>query len=149
MVGRDAPELGVGGVRSDAPEECADLPFPALEVGAQDRDLVVIVGQFDRSEALRAPTEEQAALALRTEVSDPLRVPAWRDEVARAFESQQIDRSVPCFARLASADLEDPGSRDAHSATRERGHGAVEHVRGEPAGTLVALSDATDSRIAG
>ena len=82
MPGRNAPKLSVGGVRSDAAEECADFPFPALEVGAQDRDLVV-VGQFDRSEALRTPTEEQATLALGTEVSDPLRVPAWRDEVAR------------------------------------------------------------------
>jgi hypothetical protein len=55
------------------------------------RDLVV-VGQFDRSEALCAPTEEQAALALGAEFSDPLRMPAWGDEVARALESQQIDR---------------------------------------------------------
>ncbi len=148
MVGRDAPELGVGGVRSDAAEECADFPFPAPEVGAQDRDLVV-VGQFDRSEALCAPTKEEAALTLGTEVSDPLRVPAGRDEVARALESQQIDRSAPWLAGLASPDFEDARSRDAQSDTRERGHGAVEHVRGEPARTLIALSDSRDSRIAG
>jgi hypothetical protein len=74
MVGCDAPELGVGGVWSDAGEEDADFPLPAFEVRAQDRDLVV-VGQLDRGEALRASTEEEAALALRAEVSDPLRRP--------------------------------------------------------------------------
>jgi hypothetical protein len=118
MVGRDAPELGVGGVRSDAVEEGADFPLPAFEVCTQDRDLVV-VWQFDRSKALCAPTEEQAALALGAEVSDPLRMPAWRDEVARALESQHIDRSAAGLAGLASADFEDAGSRDAQSDTSE------------------------------
>lgn len=93
MAGRDAPQVGVGGLRSDAAEECADLPFPALEVVAQDRNLVV-VGQPGRSEALSTPTEQKAALASGTEVADPLRVPAWRDEVAGALESQEVDRTA-------------------------------------------------------
>src|SRR4051794_12603232 len=100
MVGRDAQELGVGGVRSDAREERADLPFPALEVGAQDRDLAVVVGKFHRGEALCPPTDEQAAHALGTEVADPLRVPARSDEVAPVLERQQIDRGTPWLAGL-------------------------------------------------
>ena len=61
-----------------------------------------MVGQIDRSEALRTPTEEQATLALGTEVSNPVRVPAWRDEVAPALKRQQIDRGAPWLAGLAS-----------------------------------------------
>jgi hypothetical protein len=106
MVGRDAPELGVGGVRSDAGEEGADFPLPAFEVCAQDRDLVV-VGQFDCSEALCAPTEEHAALALGAEVSDPLRMPAWGDEVSRALESQRIDWSAAGARRSCVRDASD------------------------------------------
>jgi hypothetical protein len=50
-------------------------------------------------------------------------MPAWGDEVARALESQQIDRSAAGLACLASADFEDAGSRDAQSDTSEYGHG--------------------------
>jgi hypothetical protein len=46
MVGGDPPKLLVARVGSDAVEERADLPLPALEVGAQDRGLVV-VGKLD------------------------------------------------------------------------------------------------------
>jgi len=145
MVRRDAPELVIAGVRSDTTKERADLPFPTLEVCAQDRDLVVI-GELDRGEALSAPAEEQTALASGTEVAYPLRVPARRDEIASAFETQQIDRGTAWLAGLASADLEDPGPRDAQPKARQRGHATVEHVGREPAGTLVALRDVTDSR---
>src|SRR3954452_16942031 len=148
MVGRDAPEFALIGVRSDSAEERADLPFPTLEVSPQDRNLLAVIGNFDRGEPLCAPTQEQAALPLGTQVPDPLSVPAWRHEIAAALESQNIDRGAPRLARLASADFEDSRSRDAQSATREPGHHAIEHVRREPAGTLVALSDDGDSRTA-
>src|SRR3954451_9736262 len=102
MVGSDAPEFALIGVRSDSAEERADLPFPTLEVGPQDRNLLAVIGNFDRGEPLCAPTQEQAALALGTQVPDPLSVPAWRLEIAVALESQNIDRGAPRLARLAS-----------------------------------------------
>src|ERR1700683_2176617 len=46
---RDGAELVVGGVRAGALEEDADLCFPPLEVGAQDRDLLV-VAEFPAAE---------------------------------------------------------------------------------------------------
>src|SRR5918995_203295 len=138
MVGRDAPEVIVVGIRSHPFEERADLPFPALEVGTQDRGLV-IVGELARGEVLCAAAEEQAALALGAEVADPLRVPARRDEVSRAFEGQQVDRVTSWLTGLSAADLEHPRPGDAHPEAGEAGHGAGGDVWGEPAGTLVAL----------
>src|SRR4051812_49175635 len=106
MVGGDPPKLVVGRRGADAVEERADLPLPALEVGAQDRGFVV-AGKLDRRERLRAPAQEQAALAPCAKVANPLRVAAGRDEVARAFERQQVDRRTPWLAGLAPANLED------------------------------------------
>ena len=93
------------------------------------------------------PTEEQATLALGTEVSNPVLCPRAR-RGAPALKRQQIDR-VRLLAGLASTYFQHPGSRNAQPDARERGHGAVEHVRGKPSGTFVAHSDATELRIAG
>src|ERR1700683_5528158 len=49
VLRRDGAELVVGGVRAGALEEDADLCFPPLEVGAQDRDLLV-VAEFPAAE---------------------------------------------------------------------------------------------------
>ena len=42
MAGRDAQKLGVRGIGADAPEELFHLPRPLLEVGAQDRRLLLV-----------------------------------------------------------------------------------------------------------
>src|SRR3954452_747489 len=123
MVGRDAPEFALIGVRSDSAEERADLPFPTLEVGPQDRNLVAVIGNFDRGEPLCAATQEQAALPLGTQVSDPLSVPAWRHEIAAALQSQNIDRGAPRLERsvrlvLSSWNAEWPGRFPAGNLVR-------------------------------
>ena len=62
-------ELLVGGVGTDAVEEGADLPFPLLQVGAQQRGLLVL-GDLGRGELLerrrRARRPPPLARMLRT-----------------------------------------------------------------------------------
>src|SRR5262249_34622716 len=63
--GGDRRHLGVGGVGADVLEEAADLPLPALQVGAEDRALLG-VGQLVGFELLGPAADPQlAALAAR------------------------------------------------------------------------------------
>src|SRR4029453_16819614 len=82
------------------------------------------------------------------EVTHPLRVPAWRDEIARAVECQRVDgRSTRC-SRLTAADLENARAPEADAGAGQASDDAVEDVSGEPVGSLVVQvrvhgSDAT------
>src|SRR5579859_5710411 len=81
MLGRGALELLVGGVGPDAFEEHSHLGLPALQVRAQDRRLLAVVDDLRRAETLRAPPDQQPALAAGAEIAHPLRVAARRYEI--------------------------------------------------------------------
>ena len=89
----------------DTAEELPDLPFPLLQVGPQDR-LLLVVSELARGEMLTPPAEEQIAVARCTEVADPLRMPAGRNEVADPSERQRVHGVTPRLAALAPPHLE-------------------------------------------
>lgn len=125
------------------PTPSKNLPtshFPALQMGAQDRQLVV-VGEFAGAEVLCAAAEQQAALASDAEVADPVRVAARRDEVARPLEGQQVDGRTSRLAGLAATDFEHPRSRHAHTETGQRGDRPVEDMLAKPVWMSVPLGD--------
>src|SRR4051812_36820989 len=140
MVRRDRAELVVGGVRSDAPEELADLPLPAREIRAQDGGLVV-VGHLSGGEVLPPLTPEQAPLAPDAEVSHPLRVSTWRDEIAIPLQIQRIDRCAMRVAGLSPPDLQHAGPGEGQAEPGQAGDEGVEHMGGEPARALKVLRD--------
>jgi hypothetical protein len=107
VVRRDPPKLLIARVRSDAVEEHADLGLPALQVGAEQRRLLV-VEELGGGERLGATAKPQPPRAASAEVADPLRVPARRDEVASAVHHQQVDGRTARLARLTAAYLEHP-----------------------------------------
>src|SRR6266542_1628027 len=111
MVGGDAAQLLLGGVRSDAAEEDAHLSLPALQVRAQDRWLVV-VGDLRGAKWLAPATEPEAALSTDAEVAAPL-------------------------TAGAPADLEDARAEHADPELCQAGDKAVEDVSCEPAGALI------------
>lgn len=102
MVGSDPRDLALRRIRPDSAEELAHLPLPALQVGAHDRPLLR-VGKFDSGEMLASPPQQQIALACRTKIANPLRVPAGSDEIPRTLVGQQVDRNAPRLARLAAS----------------------------------------------
>ena len=106
MVGRNPLEVVGRGVRPDAAEELPDLPFPALEVGAEDRDLVG-VRHLHGANPLTPAAAQEVGLACHSQVANPLRVPARRDEVALALEVKDVDRDAARLAGLPTAHLED------------------------------------------
>src|SRR5260221_14627632 len=71
MVGGDAAQLSVGRIRSDAAEEGADLPFPLLQVGAQQGWLLVVAA-LGCGEGFGPAAQRPAASAAGPPVSHPL-----------------------------------------------------------------------------
>src|SRR6266536_876287 len=136
MVVGDAAQLLLGGVRSDAAEEDAHLSHPALQVRAQDRWLVV-VGDLRGAKWLAPATEPEAALSTDAEVADPLGVAAGGDQIARAFEGEQVDGVAAPLTAGARAGLEDASAEHADPELCQAGDKAVEDVSCEPAGALI------------
>ena len=104
-------------------QEHADLELPLLQVGSQQRRLLV-VGELDRVERLRPPADTEPPLTARAQVLDPLRVTARRDQIVGALVVQKVDRGLSPFAGLAALDLEDARAVYAHAQARQRGNDA-------------------------
>src|SRR5581483_1916193 len=139
MVGTDAFQVLVTGVRAHSVEERADLPGPAFEVTAQHQHLVVPVGKFGCGEPLPAPADSQLTLACGAQVAHPLRRSARRHEVTRAVDGEQVHRHRPWQPGRPSADGEDARSVDRDAQPGESGDRPVEDVSGEPARLDVSL----------
>src|SRR4029450_1509370 len=112
VVGCDPPNVPGGRVGADAAEELTDLPFPAAEIGAQDR-FPFIVGNLHADEAFASPTEEEFALTGDAEVPHPLRVTSGRNEVPASAEGREVDRRWARLPRLAAANFENTRAPDA------------------------------------
>src|SRR5436305_6597857 len=139
MVGRDPLQLRLGSISIDPVEEGADLPFPHLQVGAQERRLL-LVGQLGGGEALGATTN-QSALAADPQVADPLGVTSRRDQVLAALEAQRVDRGLPPLAALAPFDFEHARPRDAEPDPAKSSDERIEDVLREPARLLESRGD--------
>jgi hypothetical protein len=138
VLGRDAAHLLVRRVWTDALEEWAHLPLPSPQVGAQDR-WFVLVRHLGRRERLAATSHQKSARSARPEVSRPLRVAAWGDEVQPAVKGEHVDGRAPELTARAPGDLEDTRSGDADSETRQGRNDRVEQMPGEPVGATVVL----------
>src|ERR671910_649525 len=136
MAGGDRAELVVGGVGAHALEEHADLDVPALEVGPQHRDLLVL-GELTRPEVLDLLADPELPRAGHAQVAHPLRFAARSDEVALALVLEQVDRRRTPLAAGATPDGEHPRAQHAHTAAGQERDGGVEHVAGEPTGGAV------------
>src|ERR1700694_791650 len=135
MLWRYAPQLLLGGVRPHSLEEHAHLRFPALQVGAQDRQLALVV-ELHRPERLAAPAETQSAFATSAQVTHPLSLAARGDEVALAVERQQVHRGASPDARAAAAYFKDARAPYADPEPGECRDGGGEELLREPAGAL-------------
>ena len=102
---RDGEELFVGGVGANPVEEGADLELPALQVGAEHGDLLV-VAELAAAERLDLLPHPQLAGASGPEVADPLALTARRDQVAPTVELEQVDRDGAPLAARAPLDGE-------------------------------------------
>src|SRR4029077_8329709 len=144
---RDAPQLLVRRVRSDALEEDADLGLPPLQVGPQQPRLLVVV-ELGCGEWIAPPAEQECALtAARTEVPHPLGLASRRHEVTLAFEGQRVDRHAPRLTARAAAHLEHARAEHTNAEPGEGRDDPVEHVPREPAGTQVTIRHAAHSCI--
>lgn len=112
MVRGDAAQLSIRGIRADAAEEDAHLGFPLAEIGAQDRDLLV-VGKLAGHEPLGMPPQAQLPFSRHAKVSHPLGVTTRRNEVLDVVQGQQVDRRGAPLTALPPANGEDPGAVDA------------------------------------
>src|SRR5918994_1481154 len=139
MAGGDRAELVVGGVGAHALEEHADLNLPALEVGPQHRDLLV-VAELARPEVLDLLADPELPRAGHAQVAHPLRFAAGSHEVALALVLEQVDRRRTPLAAGATPDGEHPRAQHAHTAAGQEGDGGVEDFAGEPAGGAVVRS---------
>src|SRR3984885_9364359 len=135
MLGRGAAQLLSRGVWPNAVEEHTDLKLPALQVGAQDRWLIVI-RKLDSGEVLAARTNQQPTLPAGSQVAHPLRVTARRDEVALTLEGEEIHRRTTRLTGGAPCHLQHARAEQADAQAGQAGHGRIEHSPGEPAGTL-------------
>src|SRR4029453_12721104 len=131
MVGADAAQLLLGRVGADTAEEDTHLRLPALEVGAQDRWLV-LVGELGRPERLRASPDPQLSVSRRAQVANPMRHSPGRDEVPIASIGEEVDGCRPPLAGLAPTHAQLPGSPDADTSAREQRDDRVEDVLREP-----------------
>src|SRR6266850_2424301 len=125
MVGRDAGEFGLRGTRANAAEELLHLPRPLLQVGAQDRRLLV-VGQLLHAHLLGLPADGEPCGAADADITHPLRLTARGDQVALALEGERIDRGAVPFAALAPLHREHP--RPLHAQPEPAGEEADERV---------------------
>src|SRR4051812_22443217 len=119
MVRSDAGELLLGSVGLDAVEEDTGLPAPLLEVGAQQRDPLLLVGDLAERDLLRLAALDQLRRRVDADVLDPLDLAPGRGQIAAAVEVERVDRRPPRLARLAADDLELARARDADSAARQ------------------------------
>src|SRR5690242_9622865 len=142
MVGCNAAQLLVGGVRADAPEEGANLELPLFQVGAKQRRLFV-VGELDGTKWLSAPADAQPPLAAGAKVLDPLRMTAGRNQVLRAIVAQEVDRGLSPLTGLSPLYLEHARSVHADAEARQPSDEPVEDVGRKPARTLVVLHQLT------
>ena len=138
MVRRDLAQLRIRGIRADPIEEHADLELPFLQICPQQRGFL-IVSELDRTELLGTPADAKPPLPAGAKVLDPLGMPTWRHQIFAVLISQQVDRGLSPLPGRAAFDLQNAGS--VHAETRPCGYGddPVEHVRREPARTLVVL----------
>src|SRR4249920_3524303 len=102
MVGADAAQLLLGGVGADTSEEHAHLGLPPLEVGAQDRRLL-LVGELRRPERLRASPYTQLSVSRCAQVTNPVRHAPGSDEVTISFVGEEVDGRGPPLAARATA----------------------------------------------
>src|SRR5829696_9362670 len=136
MVRCDPQQLGIRRVRSDPSEELPDLPAPLLQIGPQQGDLLR-VWKLDGRKLLGASTDEQPPGPRRAQVAHPLRVPPRRHQVALPLERHQVHWRPLRLSALAPRHLQHPRPHHAHAHPSQSGHHPVEHVLGEPAGSLV------------
>src|SRR5262249_10066266 len=120
----------------DSGEELRDLPLPAPQILTQDR-FPFSHRHLDGPEALAAVSEQQLALAGRAQVSHPLRLPPWRDEIAAATARKQIDWHAARLAAPPAPHLQDPRAPETDPHPRGRGHQPVEYPAIEPTGPSV------------
>ena len=121
-----------GRLRAHAVEEDADLGLPPLQVGPQDRGLVV-VGDLRRRGTPPCASRREALPCLRdAQVADPLRVAPRCDEVAPALEGQQVHRYGSPLAARATAHAQLARTPHAQARAREHGDHRIEDVLREP-----------------
>src|SRR5262245_23525600 len=137
MVGADAPQLVLGGIAAHAAEEDAHLGLPALQVGAQDRRLL-LVRDLGRPEPLRAPHDPQLAFTRHAQVANPLRDAPGRNEIANTLVGEEIDGRGPPLAAGAAPHPQLPRAPHADPRPREQCDGRIADVSGEPTGTDVS-----------
>ena len=98
----DRAELVVAGVGADTVEEDTDFGLPPLEVGAEDRRLLV-VGELVGLELLDLLADAELAFAGDAEVLHPLRDAARRDQILRVVDREQVHRVRAPLAARATA----------------------------------------------
>jgi hypothetical protein len=108
-----------------------DLPFPAAEIGTQDRFLL-IVGNLYADEAFASPTQDEFAFTGDAEVPHPLCTTSGRNEVPASVEGKEVDRGSARLARLTAANLENARAPDADPEAGECGDQTIEDVARKP-----------------
>jgi len=82
--------LCIGRFGIHAVEEHPYLHLPTLQVCAENVRLLVIL-EFHRTEGLNPLTYGEFARLRHAEVSNPLSLPPWRDEIAAITNGQRVD----------------------------------------------------------
>src|SRR5215472_3787494 len=141
VPGCDGTDLVVTRVRPGAFEEDADFRFPSLQVGAQDRYLLV-VGELAATEAFGPAAHPQLPGSGGPQVAYPLRFAAGCDQVTMTLVAEQVHRRGPPLAARPALHRQHPPAEDADALRGQEGHHPVEDVAREPARRTVMIGHA-------
>jgi hypothetical protein len=131
MVGGDAQQLGVVGIRSDTVEEDPHFQLPTPQIGPQDRQLVR-VRELDGPKTLAVTAQTQRPFLGGAQIAHPLGHASRGDQVAATFEGEQVDGGLPDLSAGATAHLQNARSPDAQPGVGCQDDQAVEQIAGEP-----------------
>ena len=138
VVRRDASQFLVWGFGINTLEEGTDLEFPALQVGTEHGRLIA-VGQLEDTNPFAAGPYPQLGVGTRSDVSDPLCLPSWCNQVPLSLISKYVDRGGALTPAGPSAYSKNARAVDAEATPSEPPYEAVSDVHGKPAWPDVAL----------
>jgi len=87
---------------------------PPIQIG-RNHSWLLFIWYLDRREGLSPPTTVLKLAATRcTQVSDPVRLPTWRYEIALAIQLKDIDRHTTPVPRVAATHVKSGHSPQAY-----------------------------------
>jgi len=122
--------------RAHAIEEDPNLSLPALEIGAQERRLLLI-GKFNSSECLNVSAEEEFTTSGNAQVAYPLCLAPGCYQVAVTAVGEQVHRGGTPLTTRPPLDPQHPRTPDADAQPGRPSYGPVEHMLSHPSGLSV------------